>query len=48
MAVTLMLDIPASTAALLRPVALVSMGIGLALSCIAGWRYTLALAGRTA
>jgi hypothetical protein len=29
----------------LRPVALVSMGIGLALSCFAGWRYTLALAG---
>ncbi len=48
MAVTLMLDIPASIAALLRPVALVSMGIGLALSCIAGWRYTLALAGGTA
>jgi phosphatidylserine synthase len=32
----------------LRPVALVSMGIGLALSCVAGWRYTLALAGKAA
>jgi CDP-diacylglycerol--glycerol-3-phosphate 3-phosphatidyltransferase len=48
MAVTLMLDVSASTAALLRPVALVSMGIGLALSCFAAWRYTLALAGRPA
>jgi hypothetical protein len=48
MAVTLMLDISPSAAALLRPVALVSMGIGLTLSCIAGWRYTLALAGKSA
>jgi CDP-diacylglycerol--glycerol-3-phosphate 3-phosphatidyltransferase len=45
MAVALMLEVPASTAATLRPVAVVSMGVGLVLSCLAGWRYTLALAG---
>jgi CDP-diacylglycerol--glycerol-3-phosphate 3-phosphatidyltransferase len=48
MAVTLMLGIPESTAGVLRPVAFYSMAVGLALSCYAGWRYTLALAGKKA
>jgi CDP-diacylglycerol--glycerol-3-phosphate 3-phosphatidyltransferase len=48
MAVALMLDIPEQTAAQLRPVALYSMALGLTLSCLAGWRYTLALAGKGA
>jgi CDP-diacylglycerol--glycerol-3-phosphate 3-phosphatidyltransferase len=45
MAVAVMLDVPASTAAWLRPVALVGMAVGLLLSCAAGWRYTRVLAG---
>lgn len=48
MAVTLMLDIPDAAARALRPVAFYGMGAGLALSCYAGWRYTLVLAGKRA
>lgn len=29
-------------------IALVGLGVGLAMSCLTGWRYTMALAGRTA
>jgi len=48
MAATLMLDVPAPWTAVLRPLALYSMPVGLALSCMAGWRYTRALAGKAA
>jgi CDP-diacylglycerol--glycerol-3-phosphate 3-phosphatidyltransferase len=48
MAIVLMLDIPPAAADKLRPVALYSMALGLALSCFSGWRYTLVLAGKKA
>lgn len=48
MAVTIMLDIPAGLAALLQPVAMIGMCVGLVLSCTAAWRYTQALAGKAA
>ncbi len=48
MAVTLMLDIPQGLAAVLRPLAFYCMAIGLALSCLSAWRYTLVLAGKKA
>jgi len=48
MAVTIMLDIPAGIAALLQPVAMIGMCVGLVLSCTAAWRYTQALAGKVA
>jgi hypothetical protein len=32
----------------LRAIALLGLAAGLALSCFAGWRYTLALTGRPA
>ena len=46
MAVTLMMDLPAATAERLQPVATLGMAVGLALSCMAGWRYTRSLAGK--
>ncbi len=48
MAVALMLDVPEPAAGRMREIALVSMGVGLALSCFAGWRYTQVLARRAA
>ena len=48
MAIAVMLDVPDPAAARMRAVALVSMAVGLALSCHAGWRYTRVLAGKTA
>jgi CDP-diacylglycerol--glycerol-3-phosphate 3-phosphatidyltransferase len=48
MAIVLMLDVPAAAAEWMRPVALYSMALGLALSCFSGWRYTLVLAGKKA
>jgi hypothetical protein len=48
MAIVLMLDVPAAAAEWMRPVAVYSMALGLALSCFSGWRYTLVLAGKKA
>jgi CDP-diacylglycerol--glycerol-3-phosphate 3-phosphatidyltransferase len=48
MAVALMLDVPETTSAWLKPLAFVSMGAGLLLSCLAGWRYTRVLVGSAA
>ncbi len=45
MAVAIMLDVPPQHAAWMKPLALGSVVVGLALSCVAGWRYTQALAG---
>jgi CDP-diacylglycerol--glycerol-3-phosphate 3-phosphatidyltransferase len=45
MAVVLMLDVPERAAAVMAPVAVGGMAVGLALSCYSGWRYTRALAG---
>jgi CDP-diacylglycerol--glycerol-3-phosphate 3-phosphatidyltransferase len=44
MAVALILDVPASAEARLRPLAYGGMCVGLLLSCLAGWRYTRTLA----
>ncbi len=46
MAIALMLDVPEAIAAFLRPLAGFGMAVGLALSCLAGLRYTLVLAGK--
>jgi len=46
--VALMLDGPETAAAWLKPLAFASMGAGLLLSCLAGWRYTRALVGSAA
>lgn len=48
MAIALMLDVSPQTAAWMKPFAVVSLGVGLLLSCVSAWRYTLVLAGRTA
>jgi CDP-diacylglycerol--glycerol-3-phosphate 3-phosphatidyltransferase len=44
MAIAIMLDVPASLVAVLRPLAFWAMCIGLVMSCTAAWRYTRALA----
>jgi len=46
MGIALMLDVPEAIAAFLRPLAGFGMAVGLALSCLAGVRYTLVLAGK--
>jgi hypothetical protein len=46
MAIALMLDIPEAITAWMRPLAVFGMAAGLALSCLSGVRYTLALAGK--
>lgn len=48
MAIALMLDVPATAAAWLEPVALVGMAVGLLLSWAAAWRYTRMLVRRAA
>jgi len=48
MAIALMLDVSPQTAAWMKPFAVVSLGVGLLLSCISGWRYTMVLARRSA
>ena len=47
-AVAILPEAPARIAAALHWIALVGLGVGLAMSCLTGWRYTTALAGRTA
>ena len=46
MAIALMLDVPEAIAGFLRPLAGFGMAVGLVLSCLAGLRYTLVLAGK--
>jgi cardiolipin synthase len=47
-AVSILPEMPAQVATALHWTALVGLGVGLAMSCLTGWRYTMALADRTA
>ena len=47
MAVALMLHLPVEATSRMMPVATIGMVVGLTLSCMAGWRYTRALAGNS-
>lgn len=46
LAVAILPDVPAGYGAPMRTFALASLTVGLAMSCTAGWRYTLALTER--
>jgi cardiolipin synthase len=47
-AVAILPDMPAQVATVLHWIALAGLGVGLAMSCVTGWRYTMALVDRTA
>lgn len=47
-AVAILPDMPTRAGTGLQWVGMVSLGVGLAMSCLTGWRYTLALVDKTA
>ncbi len=48
MAIAIMLDVPPQYVAWMKPLAVGGLAVGLALSCLSGWRYTQVLTGRLA
>jgi CDP-diacylglycerol--glycerol-3-phosphate 3-phosphatidyltransferase len=47
-AVVILPEFPAQVVSPLHWLALVGLGVGLTMSCVTGWRYTMALTGKTA